>query len=619
MHELDTMESWKKGIDTLLVFVSPSIHYQSPCHRQNSLTKVHHYQAGLFSTILTAFIVEYYTQLLPPSVPVILNLNVESRNISFDPLSSSSASPSAAAVTINILWFLALVLSLAAASIGLSAKQWLEDYPVPQWIHAMQQLRIWNLRRQMLEAWFVPQIIESLPLLLQTALLSFLSGISVLLWTLNSLIAGIVLVPIAALFLFTVFTAVVPTLVRPGCPYKSPQARWVYLLIQTFTKRYDGTISRDQSESNAQYAARRKRAALSVGSWSGREDHWMHSQVDVQTPAARGPGDTPSAETVKIFVAVDSILQDKDLLELFLPALRRQEIRVAYDAISSIICARTHLTSLDQLDDPRNVGLFPWFKDEVNKDIIHIVTPFVLDILLSRSLRSHSAPPPNSGWENNQLCNLLNLLRSLLQGCSDVQPHCLKLLGWLSTEISDTETDSETTSGYIRPSNSKGMPDQNILDKIMWLLSTQKGIIFSLVRDDNLNNNGTCHSPFNEILLTMTKEDLQTVSLEKRRKYIDTVQKLSHHWLNRHAQRDQSHGYDAHRPLADRARHLLKRWFPLQSSLFDTEMLPLHLDLSMQNAELDLFALEADDWRRSTSSRSQCHEHRLSALDDSMN
>ncbi|EIW63191.1 uncharacterized protein TRAVEDRAFT_115042, partial [Trametes versicolor FP-101664 SS1] len=77
------------------------------------------YLAGLFSAILTAFNVQSYVLLQPdardPSTPVSAQ-------------SSSTSSIRAWAIWLNGLWFSGLVLSLASAALGISVKQWLDEY-----------------------------------------------------------------------------------------------------------------------------------------------------------------------------------------------------------------------------------------------------------------------------------------------------------------------------------------------------------------------------------------------------------------------------------------------------------------------------------------------------------
>ncbi|EPS98192.1 hypothetical protein FOMPIDRAFT_1127111, partial [Fomitopsis schrenkii] len=203
-YEKDRIDDWNKQIDTLLVF------------------------AGLFSAVLTAFNVQYYTALQPPSgTQIMLRLPADLTSPVQVTTLSSTSNPAVAATTvvINTLWFLALVLSLSAASIGITVKQWLSSYILPKTMTSRQRTRLWNHRQRGLSKWRVPAIVSVLPNLLQSALLLFLVGLVVLLWTLNRVLAIVVMVPVVVLIISLWITSIIPTFV-PECPYKSPQAWW---------------------------------------------------------------------------------------------------------------------------------------------------------------------------------------------------------------------------------------------------------------------------------------------------------------------------------------------------------------------------------------------------------
>ncbi|EIN08720.1 hypothetical protein PUNSTDRAFT_20898, partial [Punctularia strigosozonata HHB-11173 SS5] len=94
--------------------------------------------AGLFSAVLTSFLVQVYTQLQPANTPmstaialdlsrsIVERLSLPSTSEIFAATSIPAVSPSM--VAINALWFMSLVLSLGSALLGISAKQWLRQY-----------------------------------------------------------------------------------------------------------------------------------------------------------------------------------------------------------------------------------------------------------------------------------------------------------------------------------------------------------------------------------------------------------------------------------------------------------------------------------------------------------
>ncbi|KAI0676347.1 hypothetical protein C8Q78DRAFT_931761, partial [Trametes maxima] len=214
---------WNDEMDTLLVY------------------------AALFSAILTAFNIESYKLLQPPSTSMDdvvlairqLSKQAESYSISHPFVNSTRSlalsSPSSeavqppllsrsAVVRLNSLWFSSLVLSLTAASLALLVKQWM--YEITSGISGtsrecaqIRQIRIENLKR-----WRVNEVVILIPFFLQVALILFLSGLLVLLWNLHDTVAGITSF-LAGLLLLIVFgfMTVAPAF-RWDCSYRSPQA-----------------------------------------------------------------------------------------------------------------------------------------------------------------------------------------------------------------------------------------------------------------------------------------------------------------------------------------------------------------------------------------------------------
>ncbi|OCH86287.1 hypothetical protein OBBRIDRAFT_246622 [Obba rivulosa] len=181
-HDEDIVKAWKEEIDTLLVF------------------------AGLFSTALTAFNVEFYSALNP-----------------------ADATP----VWINALWFSSLISSLSAASIGIIVRQWLGHFISPTSPDPRRSVEIHCLRYDMgLIRWRVPEILGLLPILLLMSLVLFFVGLAVLLWALNRTVAIIALTLISTLFAFLFFTTLIPA-ISFDCPYKSPQALLTYWLLRS--------------------------------------------------------------------------------------------------------------------------------------------------------------------------------------------------------------------------------------------------------------------------------------------------------------------------------------------------------------------------------------------------
>ena len=132
-------------------------------------------------------------------------------------------SPQLWAVWLNIVWFSSLILSLAAAVIGITVKQWIHEYLSGLWGTSREIARLREYRLQGLTKWRVDMVVAVLPLLLQVALGLFLAGLLILLWNLHHTVACVASALVGTLVLFSVCTTVLP-LLQPDCAYLSPQS-----------------------------------------------------------------------------------------------------------------------------------------------------------------------------------------------------------------------------------------------------------------------------------------------------------------------------------------------------------------------------------------------------------
>ncbi|KAH9852316.1 hypothetical protein C2E23DRAFT_826822 [Lenzites betulinus] len=218
------VERWKSEMDTLLVY------------------------AGLFSAVLTAFNVESYSLLQPQpmddAVLAIRQLTQQLNSLSAgEPIAnhirsanngdtgSSAFLSSSTIVLINTLWFSSLVLSLASASIVLLVKQWL--YEVQSGIPGTSRecARIRQHRLDSLRRWRVSAIVQVIPILLQIALILFLTGLAFLLFNLQRTVGAVTSSLTGVLFVFMMVVTVLPVF-RWGCSYRSPQSSLVYTALR---------------------------------------------------------------------------------------------------------------------------------------------------------------------------------------------------------------------------------------------------------------------------------------------------------------------------------------------------------------------------------------------------
>ncbi|KAF5327871.1 hypothetical protein D9619_004599 [Psilocybe cf. subviscida] len=220
-------DAWKDEVQNILVF------------------------AGLFSAVITAFIVESYQKLQPdPNDQIIMLLSrisdqlTTSPNATIAPLIPSASppfTPSRSDVRINIFWFISLVLSLTVALIGIVTLQWLREHQrYDSDMEPSIKFATFNARSEGLQRWYVPRIFAGLPLLLQCALVLFFVGLVDFLFAIRIQVVIPVTASLGIPILFLVTTTLLPTLqlytmefphllsvnynVPAPCSYKSPQS-----------------------------------------------------------------------------------------------------------------------------------------------------------------------------------------------------------------------------------------------------------------------------------------------------------------------------------------------------------------------------------------------------------
>ncbi|KAI0758425.1 hypothetical protein BC629DRAFT_1116949 [Irpex lacteus] len=162
----DKVRDCKEDMDTLLVF------------------------AGLFSAVLSAFLVAAYPALQPDMSTMILYsldriaTQTAGYNMSGGNLVATSSlppipppfRPADSNIRVNILWFASLIISLMTASFGMLVKQWLRESLAVEVPSPQARLRIRHFREPQIKHWKVYEIAACLPLLLQLSLGLFFVG-----------------------------------------------------------------------------------------------------------------------------------------------------------------------------------------------------------------------------------------------------------------------------------------------------------------------------------------------------------------------------------------------------------------------------------------------------------
>lgn len=195
-------------------------------------------KAGLFSAVVTAFLIESYKFLTPQG--------------GTDPAKFAFDSPHV--IRLNSLWFCSLVLALSTVVIGIVALQWLRNHQRYHGIKPRDALSVYEMRTKALRAWHIRWAFLSLPLLILVALVLFFVGLVDFLLSLNKKVAApvavLVYVTLAILFLTTVLPSLqifklylfTPNVEEDAdmptpCPYKSPQS-WIFHRTLILTIRF---------------------------------------------------------------------------------------------------------------------------------------------------------------------------------------------------------------------------------------------------------------------------------------------------------------------------------------------------------------------------------------------
>ena len=146
---------------------------------------------------------------------------------------SSSFVPTTSARLVNILLFLSLSLSLAAAFFGILVKQWLREYM--KWHAPMgdpkENVLVRHIRFEAWRDWNVETSISLIPGMLELAVVLFFIGLVILMWTVDAIVAIVISV---AVFIFLVIASsvtILPVFFK-RCPYKSPTSRGFVVLYE---------------------------------------------------------------------------------------------------------------------------------------------------------------------------------------------------------------------------------------------------------------------------------------------------------------------------------------------------------------------------------------------------
>jgi len=274
-EDKELVQSWKTGLDSLLVFVRvPIPHFFGP--------KSQNFQAGLFAGVLAAFLLESRKGLQDDPQQVLLReINRTLRNES-----STSAPlpfhPTTSSFAINFLWFISLTLTLVGALSAVIAKGWIDTYLPASAGKSFEDACERHLRVTRAYQWHLESILALIPLLLQLSLLLFLAGLAIFVLGDSKSIGAAVLALIALTTVIYIVVTVLPWL-SPACPFRTTLSTFIPGMDEMARyKRYDRSSytqlnsSSDLMISDLRYRPEEDEAELMILAWiianSTRED-----------------------------------------------------------------------------------------------------------------------------------------------------------------------------------------------------------------------------------------------------------------------------------------------------------------------------------------------------------
>jgi len=198
-------------------------------------------QAGLFSAVSSAFIIDVQSKLEPDPndmTAAYMRILIHTMNNSLfpdaDPNSTTWIGPPPEIVTVQSLLYASLATSLFAAFLAMLGKQWVNRYLRNRGGSTADKSRDRQRKLDGFEKWHFRLAIESLPVMLQFALLLLGCALSRYLWTISHTVAGVTIA--VTLFGVTsyVFLSLAATLYY-NCPYQTPPSILTRRVIKYIT------------------------------------------------------------------------------------------------------------------------------------------------------------------------------------------------------------------------------------------------------------------------------------------------------------------------------------------------------------------------------------------------
>ncbi|KAK7686499.1 hypothetical protein QCA50_010097 [Cerrena zonata] len=217
------LKSCREDVDTFLVF------------------------AGLFSAVVTYFLVELHRDLQTDTTDVLLAkilLEIQQKNSPGDNLLNRTIPDSPLqhdphlliSKRLNTLWVASLIVSSITASLAILIKQWLQQYHIDEHVSPQRWLRKYFYRFSGATGWKLFELVYVLPLLLQLSLGLFLLGLC-LFFSDEDTQVGLVGWILVSLWAFMISFVVINPVIYPSSPFKTPFLQSAIAPIRSFIYR----------------------------------------------------------------------------------------------------------------------------------------------------------------------------------------------------------------------------------------------------------------------------------------------------------------------------------------------------------------------------------------------
>jgi hypothetical protein len=230
------MEKYDEDLNTTLIFVR----FVSRSNVHAALTES---QAGLFSAVTSAFIIEVHSHLQqdPNDVTAallrVLLYKMDNTTFGNDvPTLPQWTGPPSTIVHVQAILLASLAASLLSAFLAMLGKQWLNRYASTEMRGTVIERSQYRQRKlDGIVTWYFDYVMEALPLMLQVALLLLGCALSRYLWEINVTVASVVLgvTSFGMIFYVSVIVAGTASVI---CPYQTPGARFLRYIFHQISR-----------------------------------------------------------------------------------------------------------------------------------------------------------------------------------------------------------------------------------------------------------------------------------------------------------------------------------------------------------------------------------------------